>query len=282
MKPFDFLLLLHRFEFSIFQRKLLIAILSRIEIGKKNSLTFQFKARELMTDIEPKMTYEQLQAEMLQLTNRTYEIEEAKFLLFASLLSNTTFLKGTGIIRVALNKAMLPYLVILKKTYSLKTIQHLLSFKSTYSKKIYLVLNKKPHGTSIKWNVEDFKQYLNNNYQDYNTFKKRVLLQAQKELHRTDMAFTFEEEKIGRKVENLTLKTMQIAQSYLHQSEIPLIKKLTKQLEVTKEQAHKIVVKFTPEEIHLISYQILEKHRSGQIKTSLGAYSVGVFNNYLK
>ena len=282
MKPFDLLILFHRFEFTFFQKKLFISILSKLPTeGTKSRYIFQFKARDMMVDVEPKMTYEQLQIETYQLTNRIYQIDEPKRLLQVSLLSSTSFLKGTGVVEVVLSRAILPYLLILRKSYRLQILNHVLGFKSIYSIKIYLTLLKKDGNDSMKWNIEQLKTHLDNNYKDYNTFKKRIILQAQKELHLTDMAFIFQEEKIGRKIENIILETLSIAQLYVTKEEQFLIKKLMKQLEITEHQAKRIVLKFTLEEIQLITYNILEKYRSGQVKSNLGAYTVGLFNNLI-
>lgn len=260
-----------------------MAILTKLFYNNKKT-TFTIKAKDIIGDIEPRMTFANIQQETLSLLHKIYEIDERQRLLQTTILSSVEFSKGQGLITLIVSPALIPYLQQLKKEYSLISIQDLIGFQSIYAIKMYLMLLKQNRGVAFKIRIDDLKAHFEiaNQYKDYNTFKNRVILQAQKELHHTHLAFSFEEIKEGRKVECFIFKTLEISQIPLSNKQIPLAKKLHQDLGITPSQAKEIVIQFLPEEINQIIYNIKERERSGQIKSSLGAYSVGVFSRLLK
>lgn len=269
-----------RQEFTPFQQKVIVLIIAKLDLGKSKR-NLSFKARSLMEGIEPKMTYDDLRQETLRLVGKVYEIEEKERLLQVSILEAVEFVKGEGIIKVLISNELLPYLLSIKQSYRLNTLKHLISFRSKFSVLLYQILLISPEKII---EVRELKSLLNipTKYKDYATFKTRVILQAQKELHLTDLAFTFQEIKEGRKIVKIAFKVQPLSQLYLNNAQDQLLKKIVREFGITTLQAQKIVLKFIPEEIHAILYKIKERHRTGQIKTSLGAYTIGVFDRLLK
>ncbi len=269
-----------RQELTAFQQKVIIAIIANLDL-EKNTRSLSFKARSLMEGIEPKMTYDDLRQETLLLVGKVYEIEEKERLLQISILESIEFIKGQGIIKMLIPKELLPYLLSIKQSYRLKTLKHLIHFRSKFSVKLYLMLEATPEKTI---EVNQLRALLNisNQYRDYATFKTRIILQAQKELHLTDLAFTFQEIKESRKIAKITFKVQPLSQLYLNNGQNQLLKKIVREFGTTSLQAQKIVLKFIPEEIHHTLYEIKSRHRTGQIKTSLGAYTISVFEQLLK
>jgi plasmid replication initiation protein len=77
------------------------------------------------------------------------------------------------------DKALKPYLLELKERFMISDIKYILPMKSTYSKRIYLLL----------------KEY----------FKIKVLKQAETDINKfTDLEVNFTEKKLGRKVVEIT------------------------------------------------------------------------------
>lgn len=273
----------NKYKFTLFQQRVITTILIKLFYNKKTT-TFTIKAKDVITDIKPRMTFEDIRQETLTLLHKSYEIDEKRQFIQTSIFSSATFTKGQGLIKLTLSPAIIPYFEALQKEYSLVTIKDVIGFQSIYAIKIYLMLSKESRKGVFKIAISDLKARFNitNQYKDYNTFKNRVILQAQKELHNTHLAFSFQEVKEGRKVEFLIFKVLKINQITLSNQQNILAEKLIRELEVSSHQAKEIVVRFLPEEIHIIIYNIKERYRSGQIKNSLGAYSVGVFSHLLK
>lgn len=268
-----------RVGFSVFQRRIVLAMLYQIKTKKKTPISFQFKAREMMEGITPKMTYLQLQHEMQQLNSRLYEVDEPNRLLQVSLLSSTEFVKGRGVFNVEISQAILPFLRHLTQKYPLGCLQYLLGFRSVYAIRLYLLLYKNQGENRFSCTISEFKELMQvgQNYKDYNTFKRRVILQAQKELHLTDMAFYYEEQKAGRRVKGIVFWQQPSSELYLSEERQQWAKKLMQELELSKSQAQRIALQFTKAEIFTNIYKIKEKHRAGTIKTSLAGYAIGYF-----
>ena len=269
-----------RQELTPFQQKVIVLIIAKLNF-EKNQRTLSFKARSLMEGIQPKMTYDDLRKETLALVGRVYEIEEKERLLQISILEAVEFVKGEGVIKLLISKELLPYLLSIKQTYRLNTLKHLISFRSKFSVLLYQILMVSPEKII---EINELKSLLNitNKYKDYATFKTRIILQAQKELHLTDLAFTFQEIKESRKIAKIAFKVQPLSQLYLNNIQSQLLKKTVREFGVTPLQAQKIVLKFIPEEIHKILYEIKERYGTGQIKTSLGAYTITVFERLLR
>jgi len=109
-----------------------------------------------------------------------------------------------------------PYLLDLKGNFLLYDRRNILMLKSKFSVRIYQILKGHERKTSdsmvIEYQVQELRGMLlvddNGNptkqYSDYNTFKKRVILQAQKELQKyTDIAFSFDEIKKGKRIDRI-------------------------------------------------------------------------------
>ena len=127
--------------------------------------------------------------------------------------------------------------------------------------------------------VDDLKYKLNleGKYKSYNLFKKNVILQAQKELSTTDMAFTFEEIKEGRKIERIKFKLVPPKDVELTREQIQMQSKLMSDLGLTEAQAKKIVVKVGTRDIHKTIFDVKSTARAGRIQTNIAAYAFGVF-----
>jgi plasmid replication initiation protein len=266
---------------TAFQQKLFISILAKLPTDNKSkNVVFQFKASSILLEIEEKLSYKDLQKEMFLFVQKTYRIDETNELIQVSLISRASFIKGKGIIEIEMNSAFLPYLYQLKQVFPLNTLRQILMLKSIHSINIYLLLSGIDNDKSISYAIEKLKVYLGieKKYIDYNSFKNRVLLQAQKELHLTDKAFFFKEEKYSRKITHITFKVYPFDQLYWTNHRQYLMRKLVNELEISEVQASRIVFQFVEEEIHSNIYHIKEKQRAGQIKTSLAAYSVSLFN----
>ena len=266
---------------TAFQQKLFISILAKLpEKNNHKKKIFQFKASSILSEVEEKLSFEMLQKEMLLLVQKTYIIDTPNQLMQISLISKASFLKGKGIIEVEISGVILFYLYQLKQIFSLNTLKYTLKLKSIHSINTYLLLENIENSQNISYSIEEFKKILGveKHYKDYNTFKNRVILQAQKELHLTNKAFIFKEKKEGKKITQITFEIYPFDQLYWSNHKKYLMKKVIKDLNISPAQASKVVFQFVEEEIYSMIFFIKEKERAGLIKTSLAGYSMGVFN----
>jgi len=278
MKELD-LLFDTRKHWSDFQINLLIDLINKVEKQDIESKVYQIKAKNVLFN---KLSFDELRIETQFFLSRIYEVQTVNRLTQLSILSSITFIIGKGLIEVKLHPLFKAYFLELKERYTLVTIKNLLSFKSIFSKKLYLLL-KKSNEINFTITINKLKEELDliASYRDYNTFKKRIILQSQKELHNTDMSYFFEEIKKSRKVEAIEFKQIQFQNIILSPQQKELQNKLIKETKITETQSKKIVIKFMAQEVYTTLFLIKDLAYSGRIKTSLAGYTVSTFNRML-
>ena len=268
-----------RRHWSDFQINLLILLIHKVEKQDTIFKPYILKAKDVLVK---KLSFEELKSETQSFLFPVHEIRTGNKLIQLPLFSSITFVIGEGIIEIRLHSIFKMYFLELKENYTLITLKNLLKFKSIFSKKLYLLIKKSDEIVTVLTIDQLKKQFsLVESYRDYNTFKKRVILQSQKELHNTDLAFSFEEIKKGRKVNAIQFKQIELYHILLSVEQKKIQKKLIKETRITDIQAKKIVIKFMPQEIYSILFLIKKAEYSGQIKTSITAYTVSVFNRIL-
>ena len=105
-------------------------------------------------------------------------------------------------IEIKLSSDLKPF-IYERKSYCKYPIEALLCGSSPYSFRIYLFLKRYEFKGRRAMDVENmkFKMMLQDRYKLYGNFKRKVLLQAQKDLlERSDICFTLREKKKGKKV----------------------------------------------------------------------------------
>jgi len=104
------------------------------------------------------------------------------------------------------------HLLQLRKNFTTFSYKQITNLKSQYAKRLYMLLKQYMNTEKPFWviNVEDLLYILDveDKYsKDFNDFRRKVLLIAQKQINETsDLEFTFKEVKKGRKVIRLEFK----------------------------------------------------------------------------
>ncbi len=121
-------------------------------------------------------------------------------------------------IEVSFAPEMKPYLIQLKSQFTMYDARNILKLPSTYSIRIYELLkqyekigkrtfelDELKHIIGVKEEIEvNGKKEFKDSYPMYGNFRQRVLLKAQKDLKKyTDIQFTFEPKRTGRKTTHL-------------------------------------------------------------------------------
>jgi len=110
---------------------------------------------------------------------------------------------------VRFEEGLKPYLLELKERFIAYNLQNILPLTSTYSVRIYQLLKEYEKLTKRYFLVEELQELLQvpKSYRSYTNFNAKVLKVAEKELlEHTDIYFTIEEEKQGRKVHRLIFR----------------------------------------------------------------------------
>ncbi len=114
-----------------------------------------------------------------------------------------------GVFTVRIDKDLKPYLLKLKARFVSYNLKYIIPLTSTYSVRIYQLLKEHEKLTKRYFEVEELMELLQvpKSYRVYADFKRKVLNIAETELREhTDICFTLEEEKEGRKVARLIFR----------------------------------------------------------------------------
>lgn len=270
-----------RYDMTAFQKKILLYIIAKIQPDDKDFQNYTINVKDFVdeADYKSKMLYDKLRKDTKALISKVYEIEEPDGLLQVAILAKAKYIKNKGQIQVAFAPDLKPYLLQLKEQFTATPLRYVMGFKSSHSIRIYEMLQQFKSTGYFIITLEELKHRLSldNKYNTYTLFKRRVVEQAQKELEHTDMAFTFKEIKKGRKVDRLEFKVMSIGKIVLDDYQNRLVQKLQTDLMLSKKQASQIVFQVSQKEIMKTMFDIKSAQRVGRIETSLGGYSFSVF-----
>lgn len=270
-----------RYEMTALQKKILLMLISKIQPDDFDFKPYRIYAKDFLKAAELKSTqiYGKLKLATEGLLSKVFWIKKPTGVLQITILSSAEYFEGKGVMELCFDPKLKPYLLQLKEQFTIMPLKQVLSLRSVYSIRIYEMLQQFKSTGYFITKVDDLKYKLNidGKYRSYNLFKRNVILQAQKELANTDMAFTFEEIKAGRRIDIIKFKLQPIKEINLTEEQRVLQAKLMNDLGLTEMQAKKIIVKTPEKEVHRTIFDIKMAQREGKIRTNIAAYSVGVF-----
>lgn len=131
-----------------------------------------------------------------------------------SCFSMCQYEEGKGVIRAKFNEDMRPFLLELKRRFTLYLVTVFLRLRSKYSTQIYELLKMRQGISNLRMSVEEFRRTLGleDKYKEFAQMKRRVIEQARGELkERADIYFTYRVIRDGRRAEAI--------QFYIHENE---------------------------------------------------------------
>jgi plasmid replication initiation protein len=270
-----------RYEMTALQKKILLLLISKIQQDDVDFKPYRIRARDFLETAELKSTqiYGKLKIATEGLLSKVFHIKRSTGMLQITILSSAEYFEGRGVMELCFDPKLKPYLLQLKEQFTILPLKQVLGLRSVYAIRLYEMLQQFKSTGFFITKVDDFKYKLNleDKYRSYNLFKRNVILQAQKELSTTDMAFTFEEIKEGKKVDRIKFKLLPMQDIPLNDELHALQAKLILDLGLTEAQSKKIVLRVPPRQIHKTVFDIKSTDRAGKIKTNISAYAMGVF-----
>lgn len=192
------------YKLTLVEQKLILALASQIQPSDEDFYTYTLSVKEFqkMTDTKSKAIYEEIAKVSENLIQKSFRIKTGKKTTVVSWLSSATYEEGGGAITLRFDPALKPYFLQLKDKYTSYRLGYIAKLRSRYSLRIYELLKQNEKLKRRSFNIDDLKMILDaENYVNFFDFKRKVLLVAQKELEeKTDITFSFKEEKSGRKV----------------------------------------------------------------------------------
>lgn len=280
-----------RYEMSVIEKQLVYILLADIKKAdrKEGQLDYMIKIRDLEHYGQKTVTnYTILRDATKKLVGRVYEIwdkdkEGRKVLTQTALLSSAKYVEGTGTVQVTISKEIKPYLMDLAKGFTVYSLDYALSLKSVYSQRMYELLSRYKDLGVWQCDVDELKYILKleDKYDGYGMFKKKVLDVARKELkEKTDLSFTIKEVKQSRKVAKLIFvietKDNSASLEIEFDEKSKIHNKLINEFKLSKWQATQIVKQVDEKTIHKQLFNIRMQINDGNIK-NVGGYTWKIF-----
>ncbi|MBC2477884.1 replication initiation protein, partial [Clostridium beijerinckii] len=215
------------YDLSLEEQKLILTLASMVQPEDEDFKPYKFRIADFMVllGVEDKSKYTEIPKMTKELMKKVFEIEEDDTILQTAWLSSATYRKGSGMVELEFSPRLKPYMLKLGGLFTRYKLANILSMKSKYSPRMYEILKCNEFKHSIEMEVDELRKLLkaDNIYPLYNDFKRKVILQTQKELKKiSDINFEFEEIKTGRKVTRLKfiIHTIKAKESSFAKAEI--------------------------------------------------------------
>jgi len=216
-----------RYKFDIWETRVFTKMLTMIHKDDNDFQSYRIYLRDVVRDFQLDTNndaYERLRAGGMKLMSKIVKVirntDEGLMELNTPIVVGVENLvdrkrEDAKFIDVSFHPGMKPFLLSLKSHFTTYDVRNILKLPSSYSIRIYELLKQYQKIGKRKFQVQELKEIIGvveeidlngkkkykDNYPLFGNFKQRVLLKAQRDLKEfTDIAFTFDQIKKGRKV----------------------------------------------------------------------------------
>jgi len=187
---------------------IVLVLLTAIHKDDKDFKDYEFTMQDLEFKTGRRWDSSQLKATVKGLMSKPLELplsDDGKNWTIVNWFSMFEYKKG--LITCRFDKRLKPYLVDIQGRMILGDVRHLLPMKSSYSKRMYLLLKEYSKFGVRKFGVEELMDILKvpKSLKGYGQFKQKVLQRAELDINKyTDLKVSFDEKKVVRKVTEIT------------------------------------------------------------------------------
>jgi plasmid replication initiation protein len=195
-----------RYNLSLGEQRLILAMIAKIQPDDEDFKPYQISIGELaeFMGISKNSMYQECQKITKRLLERVVEINEATGLLQIGWVSSAKYIDGKGMVNLAFDPLLKPYLLQLKGNFTSSKFELMMSFKSQYTVRIYNLIKQYELLKVRELELELLRNILGiekAQYSLYSNFKKDILESTKKELNeKADVYFEYDEIKYGRRV----------------------------------------------------------------------------------
>jgi hypothetical protein len=193
------------YKLGVMEQKIILCLASNIHPTDSDFKTYTLPIKEFTNLLGLRGTpkYTELRRITKELMQKVFEVRINKKVIQVSWLSYVAYNETEGTIDIRFDPFLRPYLLELKKEFTSYKLENVVKLKSSYAIRLYELLKQYEKIQERTFLLSELRKILGveDIYPAYGNFKQRVLLPAQKELEKkTDISFTIEEIKIGRRV----------------------------------------------------------------------------------
>lgn len=197
-----------RYRLSLAEMRFLLLMLSGMGREDGDFVTYRLYLKDLLGKFDQPLLHEYKRARRITkaLMSRVVEIETGEGPLQVTFLSSVRYFKGKGYLEYRFDKALKPYLLQLRESFTEYDIRNILPCRSVYSLRMYELLKAQEAQGEWTVSVRSLKERLmiGDKYSLYGDLKRHVLKTARRELEQhSDLAFDFQEIREGKRVAKL-------------------------------------------------------------------------------
>lgn len=269
---------------SLVEAKIIIFMVGQIKQEDKTFNEHHIHVKKILEDLNlGERNHEEIIKAAESLLSRTATLYQSEGILKVNFLSSAKYYtKGIkrGMLRLRFDPCLKPYLLQLREKFTSYKIGNILNLKSVYSLRIYELLKQYENIRKRKITLPVFREILGfkkTEYKQYNHFKTRVILPAQRELkQKTDISFEFEEIKEGRSVAEIEffIYPNKEQEKPLDLFEDVMIKKMQKIVVFSQAKMRTIIEQYNEEKI-----EIALQYTKNKAKTNKEGYFLGLLND---
>lgn len=196
-----------RYSLTLQEKKIILWLTSQIQSDDKDFRKHTLTVRSFMDlmGLSGNANYKELQKITLGLMKKVLIIKEPelKVTTQVSWLNSARYEEGEGFIRLSFAPEMHPFLLNLKKTFTVISLSDLMQFKSIHAIRIYELLKQYQDIGERTLTIEEIKECcgVTGRLKKYNHFEEKILLISQREINeKSDIQFEFERKKHVRKI----------------------------------------------------------------------------------
>lgn len=196
------------YKLSLPEQRLIYMLIAKIKKDDMEFTPYRFTQTGINNILSKhKISYNELSQHIDSLRNKELVIVKETSILKTKWLSSAEYFED-GSIELCFDDKLKPYLLQLKERFTKLSMDRAITFNSNYSCRIYELLKQYEKVGSRSLSIEALRTMFciePQEYKLYGDFKRKVLLQAQKEINveKTDISFDFTEIKTGRKVTSI-------------------------------------------------------------------------------
>lgn len=197
------------YKLSVNEQRLILMLASSVKSDDKDFCPYRIAIKDFasLLDLKNKNVYQDVEDLVLGLREKTVTIFLKESVLHTGWLSSIEYFTGEGIIELSFDPKMKPFFLDLKERFTSYKLKQVIQLRSSFSIRIYELLKQYEKMKERTLDLSRLRELLGiekDQYELYGHFKSRVLLWAQAELSaKTDIAFDFEEIKVGRSVKKI-------------------------------------------------------------------------------
>jgi plasmid replication initiation protein len=201
------------YRISLQEKRIILWLMSQIQ---RNDVAFKEHFLKVTDFIEVaglsgESAYEEIKKVTLKLIGRVLTIHkiDKKEEVQVSWLNCVRYIHNEGLVALNFAPEMQSFLLELKSKFTAIKLSDLMQFSSVYAIRIYELLKQYENIGERTIRIEAIRKNcgIENKLKKYSSFKKDLLLIAQREVNlKSDIAFEFEEIKTGRKIAKIKFK----------------------------------------------------------------------------